>query len=186
MLYVAIGVPVFLILLYIILYNGLVSKKNQVENAFASIDVYLKKRGDLIPQLVETVKGYMQHEKSILENIAALRSQAQSSALGSDEKVNLENQITDNMGKIMLSVESYPDLKASNNFNMLQRSINEIEAQLAASRRAFNASVNDYNNGIESFPANIVAGMMKYTRKNMFSIPTESRAAMEQAPTITI
>jgi LemA protein len=86
----------------------------------------------------------------------------------------------------MLSVESYPDLKASNNFNMLQRSINEIEAQLAASRRAFNASVNDYNNGIESFPANIVAGMMKYTRKNMFSIPTESRSTMEQAPIINI
>jgi LemA protein len=186
MLYLAIGIPVLIIFIYIIIYNGLVSRKNQVENAFASIDVYLKKRSDLIPSLVETVKGYMNHERETLEGIAKLRSQTQSSQLGSDEKVMLENQITDGIGRVMLAVESYPDLKASTNFMQLQRTMNEVEAQLAASRRAFNAAVTDYNNGIESFPANIVAGMMKYERKHVFSIPLESRSTVEQAPTINL
>lgn len=186
MIYALIGIPVFFLLVFIIIHNGLVSKKNQVENAFASIDVYLKKRGDLIPQLIETVKGYMKHEQSVLENIASLRSRAQSSALGTDEKVAVENQITDSMSKIMMVSEKYPDLKASENFNMLQRSINEVEAQLAASRRSFNASVTDFNNGVESFPSSIVAGMKGYKRKNVFSIPSESRASMEEAPVINL
>jgi LemA protein len=186
MLFVAIGVPVFLILVYIIIYNGLVGKKNQVENAFASIDVYLKKRSDLIPSLVETVKGYMNHERETLESIAKLRTQTQSSQLGSDDKVMLENEITAGIGRVMIAVEKYPDLKASTNFMQLQRSMNEVEAQLAASRRAFNAAVTDYNNGIESFPSNLVAGMMKYERKHVFSIPSESRATVEQAPIINL
>jgi LemA protein len=186
MLFIALGVPFFLILVYIIIYNGLVSRKNQVENAFASIDVYLKKRSDLIPSLVETVKGYMNHERDTLEGIAKLRSQTQSAQLGSDDKVVLENKITEGIGHVMLAVEKYPDLKASANFMQLQRTMNEVEAQLAASRRAFNAAVTDYNNGIESFPSNIVAGMMKYERKHVFSIPMDSRTAVEQAPSINL
>jgi LemA protein len=116
--------------LYVILYNGLVGKKNQVENAFASIDVYLKKRSDLIPSLVETVKGYMNHERDTLESIAKLRTQTQSSKLGSDEKVVLENQLTEGIGQVMIAVEKYPDLKASSNFMQLQRTMNEVTMEL--------------------------------------------------------
>ena len=168
------------------MYNSLVSRKNQVENAFASIDVYLKKRADQIPSLVNAVKGYMDHEKEVLDQITQLRSDASNSELGSDERVQIENKITDGMGKIMIAVEAYPDLKASDNFMNLQRSINEVEEQLAASRRAFNASVTDYNNGVESLPSNIIAGMMGYKRRNVFTIPTESRAEFESTPDILL
>lgn len=181
-MWIAIGVVGFIILVMIIMNNSLVSRKNQVDNAFASIDVYLRKRADLIPQLVSTVKGYMKHEKDVLSEITRLRAEAQNSNLGSNERVDVENKITAGLGKIAIAVEDYPDLKAGENFLMLQRSMNEIEEQLAASRRAFNASVTDYNNGIESIPSNIIAGMKGYKAKNVFTIPSENRAAMEERP----
>ncbi|MFT5779546.1 MAG: LemA protein [Crocinitomicaceae bacterium] len=172
----------FILLVLIIINNSLVSRKNQVQNAFASIDVYLKKRADLIPQLVSAVKGYMNHEKEVLEDITRLRTEAQKSDLGSNDRVDIENQITAGLGKITLAVEDYPDLKAGENFLLLQRSMNEMEEQLSASRRSFNASVTDYNNGVESFPSNLIANMKGYKRKNVFTIPMESRAAMEARP----
>lgn len=174
-MWIGLGVFVCLILLFGIMFNSLVSRKNQIENAFASIDVYLKKRADQIPSLVNSIKGYMNHEKAMLAQITKLRKESFDSKIGSNERVDVENKITDSMNKIMLAVEAYPDLKASHNFIQLQRSLNEVEEQLAASRRAFNASVTDYNNGVESFPMNIVALMMAYKRKNMFVIPMESR-----------
>jgi len=185
-MYIALGVVGFIILVIIILFNSLVSRKNQVENAFASIDVYLKKRADLIPSLVEAVKGYMKHEKDVLTQITALRNQAKDSNLGSNERVDVENGITEGLGKVMIAVEAYPDLKASKNFMQLQRSINEQEAQLAAARRAFNASVTDYNNGVESFPSNMMAKMMGYKRKHVFTIPEVSRVEMDKRPEIKI
>ncbi|MFT5861293.1 MAG: LemA protein [Flavobacteriaceae bacterium] len=185
-MWIAIGVVGFVILVMIIINNSLVSRKNQVDNAFASIDVYLKKRGDLIPQLVNTVKGYMNHEKEVLSEITRLRTQAQKSDLGSNERVDIENQITAGIGKVVLAVEDYPDLKAGENFLMLQRSMNEIEEQLSASRRAFNASVTDYNNGVESIPSNFIAGMKGYKTKNVFTIPSEQRATMEKRPDISL
>ena len=177
-----IGLVIFgcLILLFVIMFNSLVSRKNQVENAFASIDVYLKKRADQIPSLVKAVKGYMNHEKEMLAQITRLRTEAFDNKIGSNERVAVENKITDSMNKIMLAVEAYPDLKASDNFMQLQRSLNEVEEQLAASRRAFNASVTDYNYGVESFPMNIVALMVAYKRKNMFIIPMESRGQTDE------
>ena len=183
-----IGLIIFgcLILLFVIMFNSLVSRKNQVENAFASIDVYLKKRADQIPNLVKAVKGYMNHEKAILAQITKLRTEAFDSKIGSNERVDVENKITDSMNKIMLAVEAYPDLKASDNFMQLQRSLNEVEEQLAASRRAFNASVTDYNNGVESFPMNIEALMVVYKRKNMFIIPMESRDQSDERPKIKL
>ena len=176
----------FIVLMVIIMFNMLVSRKNQVENAFASIDVYLKKRSDQIPNLVNAVKGYMNHEKEVLTEITQLRNEAGNSDLGTNERVEVENKITDGISKVMIAVEAYPDLKASDNFLQLQRSINEVEEQLAASRRAFNASVTDYNNGVESFPTNLVAGMMNYKRRNVFTIPSTSRAQFEERPDVSI
>lgn len=185
-MYIAIGSVVFVLLVFVFMHNALVSRKNQVDNAFASIDVYLKKRADQIPALVGAVKGYMQHEQGLLTEITKLRAEAGKSELGSNDRVEVENKITDAMGKIMIAVEAYPDLKAGENFMMLQRSISEIEEQLAASRRAFNASVTDYNNGVESFPMNIVANMKGYKRKSVFTIPAESKATYEQTPDINL
>jgi LemA protein len=176
----------FILLVFILIYNSLVGRKNQVENAFASIDVYLKKRNDLIPSLVSTVKGYMNHEKDLLTKITALRNQAHEQTTYSNDRVGTENQITENMSKILVAVEAYPDLKASENFLMLQRSMNEIEAQLSASRRAFNASVTDYNNGVETFPNSIVAGMISYKRKQVITMPILMREKMEKTPDINL
>lgn len=185
-MYIALGIAGFIILVIIIIFNSLVSRKNQVENAFASIDVYLKKRADLIPSLVEAVKGYMKHEKEVLTQITELRQKAKDSNLGSNERVDIENGITAGLGKLMVAVEAYPDLKASEIFMQLQRSVNEQEAQLAAARRAFNASVTDYNNAVESFPSNMIAKMMGYSRKNVFTIPEVSREAMDKRPEVNL
>lgn len=185
-MWIALGVIGFILLVFIILYNSLISRKNQVENAFASIDVYLKKRAEQIPSLVSTVKGYMKHESEVLTRITELRNQVKGDTMHSNDRVEAENQITDSISRIMIAAEAYPDLKANENFLMLQRSINEVEEQLAASRRAFNASVNDYNNGVETIPMNIVAGMMGYKRKKSFSVPTENRDQFETKPDIDL
>lgn len=159
----------------VVVRNGLIGKKNQVENAFASIDTMLKKRYDLIPNLVATIKQYTSHEKNTLTEITALRAKAMSGDVSSDEKVQLNNQISKVMGGIMVAVENYPELKANESFLQLQRTLNETEEQISASRRAFNASVTDFNNAIEMFPSSIVAGMMHYTRKQLFEIPETER-----------
>ena len=172
---IAIGIVAVFVVFFILTYNGLVGKKNQVENAFASIDAMLKKRYDLIPNLVATVKQYAAHESDTLTEITELRAKAISGNLSSDEQVEINNQISKAMGGIMVAVENYPDLKANENFLQLQRSLNEIEEQISAARRAFNASVTDYNNAIEMFPSNLVAGMMNYTRRQLFEIPDEER-----------
>lgn len=172
---IAIGIAVFFLIFFIITYNGLVGKKNQVENAFASIDTLLKKRYDLIPNLVATVKQYAAHESNTLTEITDLRAKALSGNLSSDEQVEINNQISKAMGGIMVAVENYPELKANENFMQLQRSLNEIEEQISAARRAFNASVTDFNNAIEMFPSNMVAGMMSYRRRQLFEIPNEER-----------
>ena len=162
----------------LILYHRLqrpVWKKNQVENAFARIDTMLKKRYDLIPNLVATVKQYASHEKETLTEITELRAKAMSGGLSSDEQVKVDNQISKAMGGIMVAVESYPELKANENFIQLQRTLNETEEQISAARRAFNATVTDFNNAIEMFPSSIVAGMMHYTRRQLFEIPKTER-----------
>ncbi len=163
------------ILLFILIYNGLIGKKNQVENAFASIDTMLKKRYDLIPNLVSAVKTYMTHEKEVLTQITAYRSQAMSGNLSSEEKVELDNKITKTMGGIMVAVENYPDLKSNTNFIQLQRTLNEVEEQISASRRFYNTAVTEYNNAVEMFPSSIIAGMKGMTRKKVFEIPEVER-----------
>lgn len=175
MVSVILGVAGFLILAAILIYNNLVSVKNQVENAFGSIDVMLKKRYDLIPNLVETVKAYMKHEKDTLASITEMRTQAVSGAMSSDEKVQLENQLSGLMRTVMVAVENYPDLKASEQFGMLQRSWNEAEEQISAARRTFNAAVTSYNNAVEKFPSSIFASVFGYKRKQVFEIPEAER-----------
>ena len=166
---------VIIFLIPVILYNTLVGKKNQVENVFASVDALLKKRYDLIPNLVSAVKNYMQHERGTLTDITELRAKATSGQLSNDEKVDLDNKISKVLGGIMVAVENYPDLKASQNFLQLQGSLNEVEEQISAARRAYNATVTDYNNAVEMFPTNILAGMLNYQRKKVFEIPQDQR-----------
>jgi LemA protein len=174
MIYV-IAVVVLLLILTIGLYNSLVRRKNDVENAFASIDAMLKKRYDLIPNLVETVKSYMKHEKSLLNELTELRTKAVSGEISDNEKVEIENKIVKGMSGLMVAVENYPDLKASQNFLQLQGAWNEVEEQISASRRAFNAAVTSYNNKVETFPSNIMAGIMGYKRRALFEIPDIER-----------
>ncbi len=185
MLYIAIGIPVFILLVFILLYNTLVSRRNKVENAFSSIDVYLRKRGDLIPQLVDTVKGYMKHEEQVLTRLTELRNTIKTKNLNTDDRVDAENEITGKMGGIFVAVERYPELKASSNFLQLQKSISDVEEQLAASRRAFNAAVTDYNNAVETFPSNTVASLFRFGRKKVFQLPDEARASYEIPPTVS-
>lgn len=146
-----------------------------MENAFASVDVMLKKRDDLIPNLVETVKSYMKHEKSLLTELTELRAQAISGNISDDERIALENKITKGISGLMVAVENYPDLKASQNFLQLQAAWNEAEEQISAARRSFNAAVTSFNNKVETFPSNIMAGIMGYKRKQVFEIPDTER-----------
>jgi LemA protein len=166
---------IILILIFVYLYNTLINKKNQVENIFASVDVQLKKRYDLLPNLVASVNKYMEHEKTILEKITQLRTKAINPNLNDDEKIKLDNQISSALGSIMVAVENYPNLRANENLLNLQLSLNEIEEQISASRRAYNQAVTDYNNAIEMIPTNIMAKAMNYKRKEVFSIDERSR-----------
>jgi LemA protein len=174
-MYIILGLVGFVIIVAILIYNNLVGSKNQVENAFGSIDVMLKKRYDLIPNLLETVKAYMKHESDTLMRITDLRTKATSRNTSADEKVQLENQISSMMKGVMVQVENYPDLKASEQFTMLQRSWNEAEEQISAARRSYNASVTMYNNAVEKFPSSVFAAMFSYRRKEVFVIEAVER-----------
>lgn len=176
------AILLFLLLLVIIIYNKLIGRKNAVDNAFFSMDVMLKKRYDLIPLLVDTVKGYMVHEKELLTSLTELRQKSTELKLSADEKVNLDNQVNDTLQRIFISFENYPDLKASANFLKLQGAINETEEQLAAARRFYNAAVNVYNNTIEMFPSSLVASWMNLKHKTYFNIPETDKTV----PVITI
>jgi LemA protein len=171
-------VAVVVIIMCLALYNTLIAKKNQVTNVFGTIDALLKKRYDLIPNLVSSVKTYMEYEKGTLIQITELRARAVSEKLTDDEKVDLDNKMSRLLGSIKVAVENYPDLKANQNFLQLQAALNEVEEQISAARRAYNASVTDYNNAVEMFPTNIVASMMNFTSKIVFEIPEEERKAV--------
>ncbi len=173
---VLIVVGVLVTLWIISMYNGLIRKKNDVENAFGGMDVQLKKRYDLIPNLISTVKQYMTHERELLTKVTELRGKAMSGNVSTEEKVDIDNQITGAMKGIMVAVENYPDLKANTNFLNLQRTMNEVESQISAARRAYNATVTDFNNGVQMFPSSIMAGMMSLKTKKVFEIPDIERA----------
>lgn len=154
-------------------YNSLVNLRNQVRLAFSTIDVQLKMRFDLVPNLVETVKGYAAHESEVLENVTLARNQAASPGAGWQAQENLQLAV----GTLIARAEAYPDLKASSHFLMLQRQLAECEAQIAAARRTYNASVMDYNNSVEMFPSSLIAGLFRFTRKPEFEIAIAEREA---------
>jgi len=167
---------VVLLLIVVGLYNSLINRKNQVENAFGTIDAMLKKRFDLIPNLVETVKQYMGYEKDTLTKIVELRNTVQQNPnMPNQERIGIENQITGLLSGIRVAVENYPELKANQNFLQLQAAWNEIEEQLSAARRTYNAAVTSYNNSVEMFPTNIMARMMNYDRKEVLKIEEAER-----------
>lgn len=157
------------------LYNSLINKKNQVDNAFGSIDALLKKRLDLIPNLVEVVKQYMQHEKSTLTEVTEMRTKVLEGNKTVEDQMGMNDALGQKMGGIMVAVENYPELKSNTNFLQLQGSWNEVEEQISAARRAYNAAVTSYNNGVEMFPTNIFANMMGYKTKKVFEIPSVER-----------
>ncbi|WP_349351869.1 MULTISPECIES: LemA family protein [unclassified Flagellimonas] len=172
-----IALPMLILLLGILLFNNLISKKNKVEEAYSGIDVMLKKRTDLIPRLVNTVKGAMQHERETLTELTQLREKLLNKDTSPNDRFTMENQLGKLLGNIQLRAEAYPELKANQNFALLQNSLNEMEEQLSAARRAYNAAVNSFNNGMEMFPSNIVAKLMGYTNRTLFTIePTEAKA----------
>jgi len=178
-MYVALGIAVALIVITVLIYNGLIARKNQVKNVFGTIDALLKKRYDLIPQLVAAVKAYMQHERSLLNEITEARTKAVSGRLSDDEQVLLDNTVSKMLGSIMVAVENYPDLKANRSFMHLQRTMNEIEEQISAARRAYNAAVMSFNNAVEMFPTSIVASMMGYRVRSYFEIPDDQRQGVD-------
>ncbi|MGE4396459.1 MAG: LemA family protein [Sulfurimonas sp.] len=164
-----------LALILVLMYNSLVAKKNQVENIFASVDTALKKRYDLIPNLVASVKEYMQHEKSLLEEVTKLRAEAIKPDISDANKIALDAKVTSALGSIMVAVENYPELKANENIMHLQHTLHEVEEQISAARRAYNQAVTDYNNAIEMVPTNFMASLINYRRKQVFEIVESER-----------
>lgn len=159
----------------IMMYNGLIKKKNFVNEAFSGMDVALKKRHDLLPNLIETVKAYMKHEKDLLTEITALRSRAMNPNLSVNEKVGAENQLSKAVGGLMVAVERYPDLKANTNFMQIQNTMNEVEFEIAGARKNYNSTVTDFNNAVEMFPTNIMAKLMGLTKRLLFEIAEVER-----------
>jgi LemA protein len=167
----------------IAVYNRLVKLRNQRENAFADIDVQLKQRYDLIPQLVETVKGYAKHEQETLNRVIQLRNQAVA-ATSIDEKIVAENQLSGVLSGLKVTLEAYPDLKANQNFMQLQEEMSDIENKLASARRFFNSATKELNNSVQTFPSNLVAGMFGFHKAQMFDLGIE-RATYEKTPKVS-
>ncbi|MDR1601372.1 MAG: LemA family protein [Tannerella sp.] len=183
-LFIVIGAIVAILLFVAATYNRLVRYRNNRENAFADIDVQLKQRHDLIPQLMETVKGYTKHESETLRKITEARTAAMS-AQDINGKIEAENRLSAALNGLKVSVEAYPDLKASQNFMQLQEEMADIENKLAASRRYFNSATKEYNNAVETFPANLIAGIFGFRRETLFDVGAEQRARLDEPPKIS-
>ena len=168
-------VAAILLIIGIGMYNSLIGKKNQVSNAFSAIDVMLKKRFDLLPNLIETVKQYTKYEGDTLTKVVELRAQSNSAGLSAEQKLDIDRQLSSGVKNLMVTVENYPDLKANQNFLNLQTTWTESEEQIAAARRNYNASVTDYNDAIMMFPGSIFAGMMNYQQIAVLANTEEER-----------
>ena len=178
--WVILAIVAFCVIAIISLYNRLVGLKNKVDYANGAVDAMFKQRYDLIPNLVAATKQYMEHERGLLENLVALRSQSQKSDLSDKDRASLNVELDKALRTFSVTVENYPNLKASDQFTMLQSSLNECEGQLAAARRTYNAAVMDYNNALEMFPTNIMASMMNYQKKEMI----KALEVEKQAPNV--
>lgn len=174
LLWVLLGIAVVVIVWLIGIFNGLIRLKNRVKEAFSDIDVQLKRRHDLIPNLVETVKGYATHEKELFENVTKARSAA-INAKGVEEKGKTENMLSQTLKSIFAVAENYPDLKASQNFLKLQDELSDTENKIQAARRFYNGNVRDFNTKIEIFPNNLVAGMLSFKNFEFFQAEEKER-----------
>ncbi|MDO1581221.1 LemA family protein [Rhizobium oryzicola] len=178
-MYIFLGIVVLAVLYLIMVYNGLVRARQMAEEAWSGIDVQLKRRADLIPNLLETVKGYAAHEKTVLEEVVALRNKAQSVPSGDVEgRAVAEGLLGQALGRVMAIAEAYPDLKANQNFADLQRSLETIEGEIQMSRRYYNGAARDLNVRVESFPSNLVAGQFGFSKKPYFEITNEADRAV--------
>jgi LemA protein len=180
--WIVLGVIVVAVLWIIMIYNGLVAMRQRVSQAFADVDVQLKQRHDLIPNLVETVKGYAAHERGTLEEVVKARNAAMT-AQGPQQQAAAENMLSGALRQLFALSEAYPDLKANQNFQQLQAELSDIENKLAAARRFFNNSVQEYNTGIQQFPAALFAAALGFTQRQFFDVG-EERAVVEQAPQV--
>lgn len=169
---IVIGVVLLLIVVVISMYNGLVKLRNMVEEAFSTMDVYLKKRYDLVPNLVNTVKGYASHEKETLEAVISARNAAVDSS-NPEARLEAENQLTQTIGRLFALSESYPDLKANQNFMDLQKQLQSLEAEIAQSRKYYNGIVRQYNIKTQTVPTNIIANMFGFEKKPLFEVQDE-------------
>lgn len=174
MIYLIIGVIALLVIYVLVTYNVFVKMKNRVDESFSTMDVYLKKRWDLIPNIVETVKGYAKHEKSTLSDVIKLRNGAYDN-MSSDEKIKANQQLSKGIAKIMALAEQYPDLKANENFKDLSTQLTKIEDEIANSRKYYNGTVREFNDKVQMFPSNIVAKIFGYKAKIMFEATEEER-----------
>jgi LemA protein len=178
-MYIALGLIALVALYVIVIYNGLVRARQMAEEAWSGIDVQLKRRADLIPNLIETVKGYAAHEKGTLEEVVKLRNQAQAVPAGDVAgRAQAEGLLSQALGKLFALAEAYPDLKANQNFAELQTSLETIESEIQMARRYYNGSARDLNIRVESFPANLVAGPFGFSKREYFEIENEADRAV--------
>jgi LemA protein len=180
--WIILGVIVVLLILAVSVYNGLIALRQRVNQSFADIDVQLKQRHDLIPNLVETVKGYAAHERGTLEAVIQARNAAMA-AQGPAQQAAAENALTGALRQLFALSEAYPNLKANENFQQLQMELTDLENKIAASRRFFNNAVQEYNTGIQRFPAVLFAGMLGFTEKQFFDLGAD-RQTVSEAPQV--
>jgi len=181
--WIILGIVAVLLVIFIGTYNGLVRRRNQVKNAWAQIDVQLKRRYDLVPNLVETVRGYMKHERETLEAVTNARNLAQQSAsAGAGARGKAEGALSSALSRLLVVVENYPDLKANQNFLALQEELTSTENKIGFSRQYYNDSVLKYNNQTQMFPSNIIAGITGFTASEFFEVTV---AAEKEAPKVS-
>ena len=174
MLYVILVIIAIIVIYVLVSYNSFVKLNNSVKEAFSTMDVYLKKRWDLVPNLVEVVKGYTKHESSVLEQIVKLRNSSYDK-MSLTEKINTNQQLSSGISKLMAVAENYPELKASQNFSDLTNQLSKIEDEIANSRKYYNAVVRKLNTKVEMFPSNIIAKMFKFKLSKMFEVADVER-----------
>lgn len=172
------AILLLLVIFVIATYNGLVRKRNMVRNAFSTIDVMLKKRHELIPNLVETVKAFAAHEKDTFEKVIALRNQARSEGITDSDRFAAEGKLSAGIGRLLAISEDYPELRSGDQFLNLQRNLTEIEEQISASRRSYNAAVLGINNAVETFPTNLIAQKMGFARHDFFEAIDDERESI--------
>ncbi|MGH1378554.1 MAG: LemA family protein [Alphaproteobacteria bacterium] len=182
--WVGLGIVAVVIGLFILLYNRLVALRQTRENAFSDIDVQLKQRYNIVPQLVETVKGYASHEKETFENVTNARAQVGAAKGATGERVAAENVLGGALMGLLAVSENYPDLKADQNFQKLMDELSDIENKISAARRFFNNATAEYNTAAQQFPAVIVANMFGFSQEEFFELDEAEAAAVQKAPEV--